>query len=49
MHGQGETVHVPFPFDKEDFKGGEYNSREAVLCTKLSGLWFKVSLFLTLF
>ncbi|TSK28196.1 Protein FAM91A1 [Bagarius yarrelli] len=21
MHGYGETVHVPFPFDEEDFKG----------------------------
>ncbi|KAK3508445.1 hypothetical protein QTP70_029433 [Hemibagrus guttatus] len=21
MHGHGETVHIPFPFDEEDFKG----------------------------
>lgn len=23
MHGHGETVHIPFPFDQEDLKGGE--------------------------
>lgn len=23
MHGHGETVHIPFPFDAEDLKGGE--------------------------
>lgn len=23
MHGHGETVHIPFPFDEEDMKGGE--------------------------
>lgn len=22
MHGHGETVHIPFPFDEEDLKGG---------------------------
>lgn len=23
MHGHGETVHIPFPFDEEDLKAGE--------------------------
>lgn len=23
MHGHGETVHIPFPFDEEDLKGGK--------------------------
>ena len=23
MHGHGEMVHIPFPFDTEDMKGGE--------------------------
>lgn len=23
MHGHGETVHIPFPFDEEDMKGGK--------------------------
>lgn len=23
MHGHGETVHVPFPFDDEDLKAGK--------------------------
>lgn len=22
MYGHGETVHIPFPFDEEDLKGG---------------------------
>lgn len=23
MHGHGESVHIPFPFNAEDLKGGE--------------------------
>jgi len=23
MHGHGETVYVPFPFDEEDLKAGK--------------------------
>lgn len=23
MHGHGETVHIPFPFDEQDLKGGK--------------------------
>lgn len=23
IHGHGETVHIPFPFDEEDLKGGK--------------------------
>lgn len=23
MHGHGEMVHIPFPFDEEDLKGGK--------------------------
>lgn len=23
MHGHGETVHIPFPFNAEDLEGGE--------------------------
>lgn len=28
MHGHGETVHIPFPFDEEDLKGGTSRSFE---------------------
>lgn len=26
MHGHGETVHIPFPFDADDLEGGEFLS-----------------------
>lgn len=35
VHGHGETVHIPFPFDQEDLKAGESCSRLATVaaCT----------------
>lgn len=35
MHGHGETVHVPFPFDDEDLKAGK-----VLVGYKYSGLRF---------
>lgn len=35
MHGHGETVHIPFPFDEEDLKTGElFYVDKAVKITK---------------
>lgn len=38
IHGHGETVHIPFPFDEEDLKGGKKlpvhkTARNSVLST----------------